>query len=159
MKSSHNSHHVDDWIPCNYKKIIKVSTKDCTNGMLLLIEFFLCEKETISTDVETFVWKYVTKWNEIYLLEPTSQNIEPSTKAQNVVKSNLTALYCGDLQYTRNCFLRHSLNCDMISWENVVSKCSGSDPGGGVLVRLMWASTSLEFMRNEYETKLLIMRT
>lgn len=51
---------------------------------------------------------------ELYLFDPTSQNIEPSTKAQNVVKRNLTALYCGDLQYTTNCFLRQSQNCDMI---------------------------------------------
>lgn len=45
-----------------------------------------------------------------YLFEPISQNTEPSINAAATVKANLTALYCGLLQYIRFCFQKQIKN-------------------------------------------------
>ena len=81
---------------------------------------------------------------KIYLLKPMFQNTVPINNALIAVKSNLMALYCGLLQYTRFCFHRQVLNWENVSCEYVEGNFNGSEPVGGTLKCLMEASTSLE---------------
>ena len=73
----------------------------------------------------------------LYLLEPKSQKIDPSSTAIIVVKKSLTALYWGFRQYDAFCFHRQARHWVKIDCEYCVGKYKSFEFGAGVLSSLI----------------------